>query len=571
MAAMLLAVAGTARAADTMPAIGPLRAEEIAVVFNTSVPASRELAEYYVKRRGLPDRRLIGLRLPDRDTIDRGQYAGVARQLRSALREAALTDRVRCLVLLYGMPIRVGPVRPGARQTAAARDLEARYEDALRQIEDQSEALEALALSRATSRDGTRPAPTDLKGVADRFAQAKAQMAQRLQRERNDQIRASLTQEFFTQLEDVEGSAALLAQIRTRPGEGHPSAVRRLEAMRELVVSDESRVQELLREPPESPRRDEARSLIRRVWGLLGTARNLQEDRQALLGTQTNAALDSELTLLWWDDFPLYRWRLSPIAWRVRSTPALRQAVPSSDWGRKVLMVSRLDGPTPAVVRRMIDDAIAAERSGLQGTFYIDARGITRDDGYRPYDQNLRDLAALMKARTSWPTVIDDRPALFGPGECPDTALYCGWYSLRRFVPAFSFAQGAVGYHIASSEAVNLRDRGEQGWCKRMLEEGIAATLGPVDEPYLHAFPLPRDFFGLLLSGRFTLAECYAYSNNFNSWMMILLGDPLYRPFAGRPLLDLEDAFSSDLIPSEHRRPIDATTSRPAGPKSEPE
>ena len=34
--------------------------------------------------------------------------------------------------------------------------------------------------------------------------------------------------------------------------------------------------------------------------------------------------------------------------------------------------------------------------------------------------------------------------------------------------------------------------------------------------------------------GRFTLAECYVYTTSFTSWMQILFGDPLYRPFAGQ-------------------------------------
>ena len=47
-------------------------------------------------------------------------------------------------------------------------------------------------------------------------------------------------------------------------------------------------------------------------------------------------------------------------------------------------------------------------------------------------------------------------------------------------------------------------------WCKRMLEEGAAAVIGPVDEPYVQAFPVPEIFFGLLVDGYLTLAECYA-------------------------------------------------------------
>ena len=96
---------------------------------------------------------------------------------------------------------------------------------------------------------------------------------------------------------------------------------------------------------------------------------------------------------------------------------------------------------------------------------------------------------------------------------------------------AFKWRPGSVAYHIASAECRTLKRKDSQVWCKRMLEEGVAATLGPVNEPYLQAFPVPDLFFTLLLDGHLTLAEVYAFSKPFWSWQMVLIGDPLYRPF----------------------------------------
>ena len=67
-----------------------------------------------------------------------------------------------------------------------------------------------------------------------------------------------------------------------------------------------------------------------------------------------------------------------------------------------------------------------------------------------------------------------------------------------------------------------------------MLEDGVCATLGPVAEPYLVAFPRPNEFFSLLLEGDRTLVECFYDTKPFNSWMMTLIGDPLYRPYKVR-------------------------------------
>jgi len=123
---------------------------------------------------------------------------------------------------------------------------------------------------------------------------------------------------------------------------------------------------------------------------------------------------------------------------------------------------------------------------------------------------------------------------LFEPGSCPETALYCGWYSLQKYVDAFDFVDGAIGYHIASFEAAALRDPNSLQWCPAMLRDGITATLGPVNEPYLFAFPEPRAFFAALYDGR-CLVEAYFLTQRFTSWQMVLIGDPLYRPFKTRP------------------------------------
>jgi hypothetical protein len=74
-------------------------------------------------------------------------------------------------------------------------------------------------------------------------------------------------------------------------------------------------------------------------------------------------------------------------------------------------------------------------------------------------------------------------------------------------------------------------------WCKRMLEEGVAATLGPVTEPYLFSFPLPDLFFPLLMTGKATLLEVYFLTVPQVSWMQILIGDPLYQPFKNNPAI----------------------------------
>ena len=254
-------------------------------------------------------------------------------------------------------------------------------------------------------------------------------------------------------------------------------------------------------------------------------------------GSQTSASLDSELSMALFDGYELYRWQPNLLKNGITPNPA---SVASADVlqaaRQRLLMVSRLDAPSDTIVKGLIDKAITAETSGLKGNAYFDARGIVRNDAYGQYDYLLRDLAAFTKSKTNIPVIQDQNAELFQPGDCPETALYCGWYSLRKYVDAFDFVDGAIGFHIASFEAVNLRDPNSTQWVPAMLMDGITATLGPVTEPYLQAFPDPKAFFTELYNGK-CLVEAYYATNPFDSWQLLLIGDPLYKPFKKSPFV----------------------------------
>ena len=254
----------------------------------------------------------------------------------------------------------------------------------------------------------------------------------------------------------------------------------------------------------------------------------LEKQMGVLEQKAARAAVDSELALVMAENYPLDGWVLNPFFLGVKN----QKGPVTKD---EVLFVSRLDGPTEAIVKRIIDDSLATEAEGLKGTAYFDARWKrpekNPDSGYAFYDNSIHRAAAQVTAAQRLPVVVDDKQTLFQPGQAPGAALYCGWYSLSRYVDAFDWQRGAVGYHIASGECGTLRSGSSQAWCKRMLEDGVAATLGPVGEPYVQAFPPPEIFFALLLDGSYTLVETYFLSLPSLSWQMVLVGDPLYRPF----------------------------------------
>ncbi len=241
--------------------------------------------------------------------------------------------------------------------------------------------------------------------------------------------------------------------------------------------------------------------------------------------TDKAASLDSELMLVKKKDYNLNFWLPNPffLPWQSQKT-AIDKA--------EVIMVSRLDGAAPDIVKRIVNDSMEAENKGLSGTAYFDARwkdpGKKKVSGYGLYDKSIHNAAGRLK-KVGLNVVLDDKQELFQPGDCPNTALYCGWYSLANYVDAFTWEKGSVGYHIASSECATLKSKSSNVWCKKMLDKGVAATIGPVGEPYVQSFPLPEIFFDFLIKERLTLAESYLVSLPYLSWKQVLVGDPLYR------------------------------------------
>lgn len=385
-----------------------LEPEEVVVIANASALASLELAEYYMEQRHIPFDNLVRLGTTSNEYCSRATYDREIRNpVRKALARIGRNHQIRCLVVMYGVPLAIQP-----------------------------------------------PAPSD----NDQLIQLK----KRLQALKTEQKEAK-----------EQRLAAILTEIK-------------------------------------------------------------QIERQVVQGEKmdSRAAVDSELALVLAGDYPLEGWVANPYFLGFQDQKNLL----SRD---TVLMVSRLDGPNPSTVRRLVDDALFAENKGLQGRAYYDARWPKPEklklSGYALYDAALHAAAeGVRKSGRMKDVQLDVRDQLFQPGDCPQAALYCGWYSLGRYVDAFTWVRGAIGYHIASSECATLKQPGSQVWCKRMLEEGVAATVGPVYEPYVQAFPLPDMFFLTLVEGYLSLAESYLISLPYLSWQMVLIGDPLYKPFAPR-------------------------------------
>jgi uncharacterized protein (TIGR03790 family) len=213
-----------------------------------------------------------------------------------------------------------------------------------------------------------------------------------------------------------------------------------------------------------------------------------------------------------------------------------------------LMLVCRLDGPTADTVRRMITDSVETEKNGLWGRAYVDGAQNT-GGGLEVGDKWLREVRDQLR-KAGIPVVYDNSPAIFLAGyPMSDCALYYGWYAgsvAGPFTqPDFRFVPGAVAVHIHSFSAGTLRDS-KANWVAPLLSKGAAASLGYVYEPYLALTANLGIFNDRLLHG-FTFAESAYMSLRGLSWMQVMVGDPLYRPYQSWLQLDSETGRGEDL------------------------
>lgn len=241
---------------------------------------------------------------------------------------------------------------------------------------------------------------------------------------------------------------------------------------------------------------------------------------QSPIADRNEASVDSELALFGVEGVPL-----------TGVLPNQYYKSEKSVSGREfpfLILTARIDAPTYATCKRMINDAIEIEKTGLWGMAYVDIA-----NKFPQGDQWLETVVGE-NLKTGIPTVVDRFNDTL-PSHYPmrETAFYHGWYdwsvSGPFLNPAFKFRKGAVAMHLHSFSAEQLGNP-SKNWAGPLLEKGAAVTIGNVYEPYLH---LSHDFGIIhqrLLAGHSWVEACWM-AMPAASWQGVVLGDPLYQPF----------------------------------------
>jgi uncharacterized protein (TIGR03790 family) len=512
---------------------------EVLVVANASSDESVELARTYASLRSIPDENIALVETTTAYDVTRVNYEQqILLPLRKILIEREIFRQIRAIVLMRNVPLRVkAPERSSEEQ--AYRKI---TEKALYRLAVDYKLLGSVGLEFPEPRSRKfkplgmlfdSPVPEPTKPLV-KFAILQKNIEQLLEQKQiqiakiSDPAKRRIAGRQLMALQlDIGGLKGLIAYVEA----ANPPESPKLTSLKHLLSEAERQLSTSSTTKPTKDTIEAGVKLLDAIGGArlvysysvekAGLPPGLTENQSAASKflKATDASLDSELAMIWWPKYRLAGPLDNPLHWR-RARALQGKILPPT------IMTARIDGPTHADMLRIIQDSVAVQAEGLKGNFYIDAGGKVPQ-----YDEHLRQLATFIRTNTKIETILDDQTSLFPEGSCPDAGLYVGWYSLQKYVPAFTWTPGAVGWHIASFEAVNLRDPNQLQWCVKMIQNGVVATVGAVEEPLLEAFPHPEDFFPLLLTGKYTLAECYWRTTPTVSWRMTLIGDPLYNPF----------------------------------------
>ncbi|MDP6634537.1 MAG: TIGR03790 family protein [Phycisphaerae bacterium] len=566
---VIVLIAGAiAISADGVRSAEGLKPDQVLVVANSNSAASRDLAGFYASQRGIPKRNIVLVKTVETYMVSRKDYQdNIRRPIVQAMLERRLDQHIRSICLIWGVPVRIAEASAqgsdplvdieafGRSQVRLSLAKMASYYKLLDLVGQSPDKLPAIPVNRIENVADLFNAPLpaspaktpDAKTLFERLRKAVVRRQIKV-RFMSDKAKKAIAERQLMALQrELYGLRGLISYIRDTKITNPPDR-KVLDAMLKKVEDGLGRLRR-----PETPKtlaNARARTdLLRQSGGLrlvagLATGSGKTTGKTATrrrkirkLLSKTTASVDSELAMLWRGDYDIQGSLDNPLYWKSRPVAVRSRVKPKGP----VLMAARIDAPSAALARRVINDSIAVEKTGLKGVFYIDSglplrfATAANNGGYRAYDYRLRVLNTFVSKHTNMKAVLDTSGKLFAPGKCPDAALYAGWYSLKKYVPAFTWKRGAVGWHTASFEAANLRNPKSPQWCPQMLNNGVAGTVGAVDEPLLTAFPAPEEFYPLLLTGKYTIAECYWRTTPRVSWQMTLIADPLYNPFKANP------------------------------------
>jgi uncharacterized protein (TIGR03790 family) len=216
----------------------------------------------------------------------------------------------------------------------------------------------------------------------------------------------------------------------------------------------------------------------------------------------------------------------------------------------RIYSVWRLDAASAELAQGLVDKAMRTEAKGGpqgKGCFDRNRKDIrnTNDDGYVAGEWDIQRAADLTRM-AGFDVELDTNRQEFGtapaPMHCGPAALFAGWYSLNNYNDAFTWSEGAIGLHLDSMSAWNLREG--KSWVTNAVSKGITVSGGAVSEPYLPNLTQADGMLFALFRGA-NVGDAFLRNTRLLKFRIVNVGDPLYTPFPGG-----KGAFREGIVPS---------------------
>ena len=190
------------------------------------------------------------------------------------------------------------------------------------------------------------------------------------------------------------------------------------------------------------------------------------------------------------------------------------------------------NGNTLQEVLDMIDRSVAVDGTQPSGTYYYcetsdTTRSSPRDPFYTPAANEI--IARGGQAQH----LLANLP--LGNHDC--LGVMTGLANPAIDDPNFSLLPGSFADHLTSF--AGTFNNNSQTKMSRWIAKGASGTAGTVEEPCNYAGKFPHARMHVVYFRGLTLGEAWFRSHGFRPYQELLLGDPLTRPFAKRPTVDV--------------------------------
>jgi len=334
--------------------IAELQPSEIAIVAARGNRDSEGLARYYARMRGVPPENICLVQVPSGEVCQREIWQSAIRpEIHKWLNDKDPQQKIRCLVTMFGVPLKIGPAAADAQLLRYQQFLAAERSHRLQLFTEVLDGFNNLgsnetgpkATEAAPKAEGTTANPAEkpaagtiatapslpttnsaqpLTGPTDQPAteisrfQAKLETALqaaqlRVEKLTHEEERGRATARLQQLATAVGGLNVLLPAINQRiTSEKTPNPATRSEfdtIRGRLLGYVESKG--LLEQMPAGIERDGLiLALVERIGGMIASVQWLDQQLEVAKKNETGASFDSELTLVMWpDDYQLLRWQ----------------------------------------------------------------------------------------------------------------------------------------------------------------------------------------------------------------------------------------------------------------------